>query len=91
MHKALCVDNHALILVIRGTGKTTAIALTREVLLSSYTYSAVDTILVKLEHEFGVQEGTGPSFGVLLLRNADKVSCRTRLRQSLCASSRKPL
>ena len=81
MHKVLSAEDYALILGMPGTGKTTVIAaLIRElvrrgktVLLSSYTHSAVDTILMKLENEGGGKDGAGASFGVLRLGNADKV------------------
>ena len=81
MHKALGTEDYALIVVIPGTGKTTVIAAFirelvrkgRTVLLSSYTHSAVDTILMKLEHEGSGKEGAGASFGVIWLGNADKV------------------
>jgi len=81
MHRVLSTEDYALILGVPGTGKTTVIAaLIRElvrrgktVLLSSYTHSAVDTILMKLEHEGGGKDGAGASFGVLRLGNIDKV------------------
>jgi len=81
MHKVLSAEDYALILGMPGTGKTTVIAaLIRElvkrgktVLLSSYTHSAVDTILMKLENKGGGKDGAGASFGVLRLGNADKV------------------
>ena len=81
MHKVLSAEDYALILGMPGTGKTTVIAaLIRElvrrgktVLLSSYTHSAVDTILMKLENEGGGKDGAGASFGVLRLGNTDKV------------------
>jgi DNA replication ATP-dependent helicase Dna2 len=81
MHRVLSAEDYALILGMPGTGKTTVIAaLIRElvrrgktVLLSSYTHSAVDTILMKLENEGGGKDGAGASFGVLRLGNADKV------------------
>jgi DNA replication ATP-dependent helicase Dna2 len=81
MHKVLSAEDYALILGMPGTGKTTVIAaLIRElvsrgktVLLSSYTHSAVDTILMKLDNEGGGKDGAGSSFGVLRLGNVDKV------------------
>ncbi len=74
MRKVLTAKDYALILGMPGTGKTTTIAeiITalvnrgKSVLLTSYTHSAVDTILMKLvntEHE------------ILRLGNFDKVCC----------------
>lgn len=70
--KALSAEDYAVILGMPGTGKTTVIAvliralveLGKTVLLSSYTHSAVDTILQKLD---------GADFGILRLGNVDKV------------------
>lgn len=68
----LRAEDYALILGMPGTGKTTVIAaLIKElvnagktVLLTSYTHSAVDTILLKLD---------GSDFDILRLGNLDKV------------------
>jgi DNA replication ATP-dependent helicase Dna2 len=66
MKKVLSAEDYALILGMPGTGKTTVIAaLIKElvardktVLLTSYTHSAVDTILMKLAGESETMEGT---------------------------------
>ena len=83
----LSAEDYALILGMPGTGKTTVIAeLVRTlvsrgktVLVTSYTHSAVDTILTKLskmEGEDGGQDLEGGRFGILRLGNVDKVcSC----------------
>lgn len=73
VEKVLSAQDYALILGMPGTGKTTTTAeiikaLTRagkSVLLTSYTHSAVDNILLKLV------DGDGPS--ILRLGNHDKV------------------
>lgn len=72
IEKALCAHDYALILGMPGTGKTTVVAaliralaeMGKTVLLTSYTHSAVDTILRKLK---------GVDFGVLRVGNPDKV------------------
>ncbi|WWC63257.1 uncharacterized protein I303_105857 [Kwoniella dejecticola CBS 10117] len=72
MEKVMTAREYALILGMPGTGKTTTIteiikALVKRgksVLLTSYTHSAVDTILMKLVNE---------EFGILRLGNIDKV------------------
>lgn len=80
--KVLSAEDYALILGMPGTGKTTIIAaLIREfvargktVLLSSYTHSAVDTILRKVGGADGKTLDTkGGAFNVLRLGNVDKV------------------
>lgn len=73
IERALCAQDYALILGMPGTGKTTVVAalirilaeMGKTVLLTSYTHSAVDTILRKLK---------GASFGVLRVGNPDKAS-----------------
>lgn len=73
MHQVLTARDYALVLGMPGTGKTSTIAEIikalvargKSVLLTSYTHSAVDTILMKL---------LGADFGVLRLGNVDKVS-----------------
>lgn len=73
IHKVLSAEDYALILGMPGTGKTTVIAtlirvlaaLGKSVLLTSYTHSAVDTILLKLKDVV--------DFNVLRLGNVDKV------------------
>jgi DNA replication ATP-dependent helicase/nuclease Dna2 len=72
MTKILTAHDYALILGMPGTGKTTVIAavirtlvaMGKTVLLTSYTHSAVDTILAKL---------LDAEFGILRLGNIDKV------------------
>ncbi|KAI9068877.1 Dna2-domain-containing protein [Trametes sanguinea] len=72
VHKVMCAQDYALILGMPGTGKTTVIAAIikelvkagKSVLLSSYTHSAVDTILSKLDDA---------DFGILRLGNLDKI------------------
>ncbi|KAJ7175873.1 DNA replication factor Dna2-domain-containing protein [Mycena filopes] len=59
MRKVLAAQDYAMILGMPGTGKTTT------VLLTSYTHSAVDTILLKLKDKV--------DFGILRLGNVDKV------------------
>ncbi len=73
VRKVLCAEDYALILGMPGTGKTTVIAAVisqlveagKTVLLSSYTHSAVDNILMRLNDA---------DFDVLRLGNLDKVS-----------------
>jgi DNA replication ATP-dependent helicase Dna2 len=73
MNKVLTAHDYSLILGMPGTGKTTVIAtiiktlvgMGKTVLLTSYTHSAVDTILLKLKND--------ADFGILRLGNADKV------------------
>ncbi|EEB95383.1 hypothetical protein MPER_05657, partial [Moniliophthora perniciosa FA553] len=73
MKQVLRARDYALILGMPGTGKTTVIAaviktlveMGKTVLLTSYTHSAVDTILMKLKD--------GSEFGILRLGNVDKV------------------
>jgi DNA replication ATP-dependent helicase Dna2 len=73
MHQVLTARDYALVLGMPGTGKTTTIAEIikalvergKSVLLTSYTHSAVDTILMKL---------LDAKFGILRLGNIDKVS-----------------
>ena len=72
----LKAKDFALILGMPGTGKTTTVAqiirtlvqLGKTVLLSSYTHSAVDTILLKVKE--------GAKFGILRLGNIDKARYR---------------
>lgn len=71
--RALSARDYALILGMPGTGKTTVVAtlirilvsMGKTVLLTSYTHSAVDTILLKLRK--------GRNFPILRLGNLDKV------------------
>jgi DNA replication ATP-dependent helicase Dna2 len=73
MHQVLTARDYVLVLGMPGTGKTTTIAEIikalvergKSVLLTSYTHSAVDTILMKL---------LDAEFGILRLGNVDKVS-----------------
>ncbi|KAI0654950.1 Dna2-domain-containing protein [Cubamyces menziesii] len=72
VRKVMCAQDYALILGMPGTGKTTVIAAIikelvragKTVLLSSYTHSAVDTILSKLDDA---------DFSILRLGNLDKI------------------
>ncbi|KAF9523189.1 DNA replication factor Dna2-domain-containing protein [Crepidotus variabilis] len=85
MQKVLSAEDYALILGMPGTGKTTVIAaLIRElvsrgktVLLTSYTHSAVDTILMKLAEVDG-KDSEGAQFGILRLGNVDKIHPEVR-------------
>lgn len=73
MRRVLAAEDYALILGMPGTGKTTVIAaliralvaMGQRVLLTSYTHSAVDNILMKLKDDV--------DFGILRLGNVDKV------------------
>lgn len=73
MRKVLSAEDYALILGMPGTGKTTVIAaiisalvcIGKSVLLTSYTHSAVDNILLKLKDD--------ADYGILRLGNLDKV------------------
>jgi len=85
MEKVLSAEDYALILGMPGTGKTTVIAaLIKEivargktVLLTSYTHSAVDTILMKLTGDGG-RDADDADFGILRLGNVDKVHLQMR-------------
>lgn len=78
MKRVLTAKDYALILGMPGTGKTTTIAEIilalvkrgKSVLLTSYTHSAVDTILMKLVNS---------DHRILRLGNADKVSAESAL------------
>lgn len=73
MTRVLSANDYALILGMPGTGKTTVIAalirtfvaMNKTVLLTSYTHSAVDTILLKLKDD---------DYSILRLGNVDKVN-----------------
>jgi DNA replication ATP-dependent helicase Dna2 len=77
VNKVLSSLDYSLILGMPGTGKTTVIAslirllvsMGKSVLLTSYTHSAVDTILLKLQDV---------DFRILRLGNVDKVSTTSR-------------
>ncbi|KAJ2918121.1 hypothetical protein MD484_g2295, partial [Candolleomyces efflorescens] len=91
IEKVLTAEDYALILGMPGTGKTTVIAALikilvdqgKTVLLTSYTHSAVDTILRKLSEDEDdasaggsdprTKERKGLGFGVLRLGNVEKV------------------
>ncbi|GAA5836873.1 hypothetical protein JCM9279_007686 [Rhodotorula babjevae] len=72
LEKVLAAQDYALILGMPGTGKTTTIAEViralaragKSVLLTSYTHSAVDNILLKIK---------GDGLGILRLGNRDKI------------------
>jgi DNA replication ATP-dependent helicase Dna2 len=78
--KVLSAEDYALVLGMPGTGKTTVIAALikilvaqgKTVLLTSYTHSAVDTILRKLDDGDG-DGRRGLGFGVLRLGNIEKI------------------
>lgn len=73
MERVLDAEDYALVLGMPGTGKTTVIValiktlvqLGKTVLLTSYTHSAVDNILLKLKDD--------ADFGILRIGNLDKV------------------
>lgn len=75
IQKVLAAQDYAMILGMPGTGKTTVIAaiikvlvaMGKTVLLTSYTHSAVDTILLKLKEQ--------ADFNILRIGNVDKVLC----------------
>lgn len=75
--RILSAQDYALVLGMPGTGKTTVIAavirtlvaMGKTVLLTSYTHSAVDNIIVKLLRVEGGLDGVG----ILRLGNLDKV------------------
>ena len=77
MRQVLTARDYALVLGMPGTGKTATIAEIikalvkrgKSVLLTSYTHSAVDTILMKL---------LDAKFGILRLGNVDKVGLHYR-------------
>ncbi|KAG6842696.1 hypothetical protein H0H87_010986, partial [Tephrocybe sp. NHM501043] len=83
MQKVLTAHDYALILGMPGTGKTTVIAamimtlmaMGKTVLLTSYTHSAVDTILAKL---------LDAAFSILRLGNIDKVDPPGRAKIHSC-------
>lgn len=77
MTRVFSANDYALILGMPGTGKTTVIAALirtlvatgKTVLLTSYTHSAVDTILLKLKDD---------DYSILRLGNVDKVGLYVR-------------
>ncbi|KAK0199920.1 DNA replication factor Dna2-domain-containing protein [Desarmillaria ectypa] len=87
MDKVLSAEDYALILGMPGTGKTTVVAsiiktvvaMGKTVLLTSYTHSAVDNILLKLKDV---------DFGILRLGNTDKV--HPEIRSMTLSSKREP-
>ncbi|KAG7440565.1 Dna2-domain-containing protein [Guyanagaster necrorhizus] len=87
MNKVLSAEDYALILGMPGTGKTTivaaiiktVVAMGKTVLLTSYTHSAVDNILLKLKDV---------EFGILRLGNTDKV--HPDIRPMTLSSKRAP-
>ncbi|KAK0473383.1 DNA replication factor Dna2-domain-containing protein [Armillaria novae-zelandiae] len=87
MNKVLSAEDYALILGMPGTGKTTIIAaiiktvvaMGKTVLLTSYTHSAVDNILLKLKDA---------DFDILRLGNTDKV--HPEIRAMTLSSKREP-
>ncbi|KAK0217033.1 AAA domain-containing protein [Armillaria fumosa] len=87
MNKVLSAEDYALVLGMPGTGKTTivaaiiktVVAMGKTVLLTSYTHSAVDNILLKLKDA---------DFGILRLGNTDKV--HPEIRSMTLSSKREP-
>ncbi|KAK0450380.1 DNA replication factor Dna2-domain-containing protein, partial [Desarmillaria tabescens] len=87
MDKVLSAEDYALILGMPGTGKTTVVAsiiktvvaMGKTVLLTSYTHSAVDNILLKLKDV---------DFGILRLGNTDKV--HPEIRAMTLSAKREP-
>ena len=87
LRKIIAAQDYALVLGMPGTGKTTVIAalicllvqLGKTVLLTSYTHSAVDNILLKLDSMSNINNNTaeGYHFGVLRVGNVDKVKSNT--------------
>lgn len=84
LRKIISAQDYALILGMPGTGKTTVITalicilvqLGKTVLLTSYTHSAVDTILLKLDSIGNLNSNSAKGmcdFEVLRLGNVDKV------------------
>ncbi|KAJ7134639.1 Dna2-domain-containing protein [Mycena epipterygia] len=88
MQKVLAAQDYAMILGMPGTGKTTVIAaiikvlvaMGKTVLLTSYTHSAVDTILLKLKEK--------ADFSILRIGNVDKV--HPEIQQFTLAARRTP-
>ncbi|KXN86785.1 DNA replication ATP-dependent helicase/nuclease DNA2 [Leucoagaricus sp. SymC.cos] len=76
--RVISARDYALILGMPGTGKTGVIAslvkvlvgMGRTVLVSAYTHSAVDNVLLRLKSEAGKE---GLDFGILRLGNLDKI------------------
>jgi DNA replication ATP-dependent helicase Dna2 len=94
LRKIISAQDYALVLGMPGTGKTTVIAalicllvqLGKTVLLTSYTHSAVDNILLKLDSMNNINSNTEGSyhFGVLRLGNVDKVNFNTHRDVYFC-------
>ncbi|KAK2462805.1 hypothetical protein APHAL10511_005196 [Amanita phalloides] len=95
LRKIISAQDYAMVHGMPGTGKTTVIAalicilvqLGKTVLLTSYTHSAVDTILLKMD-SMGSMNGNGMcDFEVLRIGNVDKVHPQVR-KYTLAARSR---
>ncbi|KAF9448170.1 Dna2-domain-containing protein [Macrolepiota fuliginosa MF-IS2] len=77
--RVLSARDYALVLGMPGTGKTSVIAslvkvlvgMGKSVLLSAYTHSAVDNVLLRLKSETKTEGELG--FGILRLGNLDKI------------------
>ena len=95
LRKIISAQDYALVLGMPGTGKTTVIAalicllvqLGKTVLLTSYTHSAVDNILLKLDSMNNINSKTAEGsyhFGVLRVGNVDKVNFNTHRDLYFC-------
>jgi DNA replication ATP-dependent helicase Dna2 len=93
VQKALCAQDYALIQGMPGTGKSSTITLLgrllvargKRVLITSYTHSAVDNIMIKLM-EKGMADREPNSGKSLLVRiEQRRQSCHETVKQILCS------